>query len=502
MLKEKLIVPFLFSNKVDKKGLGWVFCKYVDFCLKNDMPIITEEEYCLDKELIASFEEGCNPQHFYYTAPSPAISVLQDKLKKILISKEEKDIYLKGMDIDSSVENRKNLGLYDSIEFEKLIEKKIDETEQKYGKISVIMVWFRYPALVKCAERRNIKVLAQELSIVRGNGYYKEVLGSFNFSEKYTSKVVTEEFKQISNRLSEELVFSRKEILAFVLQTEHLDVLNRLYEPIYEFGIDADPERDDFFEKYSSMSQKQICKKIETLTSKSNILARYHPCSVQKEELSYDIDTSENSLEWILKCSRIVSSISNVGFEAMLLGRTAYVLCENIPYYLGNVHFLNSVEEKTADINVLNYLLFAYYTPWDLMFDCNYIEWRLSSPDVLEIYKYNIAYLLNKIDLSYKSACDMTLLERYKYILKNKHDLSEEEMNVYVKKNRDLSYTEMQEKYRKDIKKLKNIQMNNMSQIERISAELREMRNSTSWRLTEPLRRVGFELRKIKKRIG
>ena len=26
---------------------------------------------------------------------------------------------------------------------------------------------------------------------------------------------------------------------------------------MYEFGVDADPDRDDFFEKYSTMSQEQ-----------------------------------------------------------------------------------------------------------------------------------------------------------------------------------------------------------------------------------------------------
>lgn len=500
-MKEKLIVPFLFSNKVDKKVLVWQFCKYVDFCLKNDMPIITEEEYCLDKQLIESFEKGWNPQEWYNTAPSPIISTLREKLKKILISKEEKESYLKGLDIEYSEESRKNLSLYDNSEFEKLIDKKLDETEKKYGKIYVIVVWFRYPALVRCAQRRNIKVLAQELSIIRGNGYYKEVLGSFIFDEKYTSEVVTKEFGQISDRLPRELIFSRKEILALVLQKEHLDVLNRLYEPIYEFGLDADPDRDDFFEKYSTMSQEQICKKLECLSSTSNILARYHPNSKQKGKLNYDIDSSENSLEWILKCRRIVSGISNVGFEAMLLGRTAYVLCENIPYYLGNVHFLDRIEEKAADTSVLNYLLFAYYTPWDLMFDCEYIKWRLSSPDALEIYRYNLNYLLSKIDLSYEAACNMTPLERYRYILKHKHNLSEEELNVYVKKCKAFTYTELQEKYRKEIKNLKAIQMKNLDQIERISIELREMRNSTSWKMTEPLRRLGTRLRKIKKRV-
>lgn len=501
-MKEKLIVPFLFSNKVDKKVLVWQFCKYVDFCLKNDMPIIAEEEYCLDKQLIDSFEKGWNPQQWYNTAPSPTISTLQGKLKKTLISKEEKESYLKGLDIENSEESRKNLSLYDNSGFEKLIDKKLDETEKKYGEIYVIVVWFRYPALVRCAQRRNIKVLAQELSIVRGNGYYKEVLGSFIFDEKYTSEVVTREFGQISDSLLKELIFSRKEILALVLQKEHLDVLNRLYEPIYEFGVDADPDRDDFFEKYSTMSQEQICKKLECLSSTGNILARYHPNSKQKGKLNYDIDSSENSLEWILKCRRIVSGISNVGFEAMLLGRTAYVLCENIPYYLGNVHSLDRIEESTADVSVLNYLLFGYYTPWDLMFDCKYIEWRLSSPDALEIYRYHIAYLLNRIGLSYEEACDMTSLERYKYILKHKHDLSEEEIDVYVKRNKELSYSEMEEKYRNELKNMETIQRENRTQIEQISLELKKMRSSSSWKMTEPLRKIGVRLRKIRKHMG
>lgn len=488
-MKADLVVPFLMCNTINRENYAWIFCKYADFCIKNSMPIIVEEEYCLDKELVKKYNEGFNPQEFYYTAPSPSEHVINTELKKVLITKNEREEYLKGMDIDNSNESRGKLCIEENEAFESLINVKIDEIEELYGKISVILTWIRYPALVQCAEKRGIKVLTQELSIVRGNGYYKEVLGYFNFVERYTSKYVCEQYEAFKNVLKSEIVLNRKEILALVLQTEHLDVLNRLDESIYEIGVDADPDRDIFF-LMADVSKEDMFEGIKKLVDEGNILARYHPATrPDVSELGFDVDASENSLEWILKCRRIVTAISNVGFEAMLLGRTAYILSENVPYYIGNVHCLSNIEDGAASNEVLNYFLFGYFVPWDLMFDCEYINWRLSSPDIVEIYRYHLSYLLNKIGLDYKSVVKMTPIERYKRILSCVHHLSEERLYHYIKRSKSLPYTQMKQCYEEKIKTLEKQYM----------TEIQLMQNSKSWKLTKPLRNAGVKIRKAKK---
>ena len=142
---------------------------------------------------------------------------------------------------------RRRLCYEDDKSFEQLINDKIDKVESDYGSIAVIMTWIRYPSLEKCAKKRGIIILTQELSSIRGNDYYREVYGYFNFATKYTCEKVAGEFEKIEKLLDKEVVLSRKEILALVLQTEHLDVLNRLEESIFEFGVDADAERDMIF---------------------------------------------------------------------------------------------------------------------------------------------------------------------------------------------------------------------------------------------------------------
>ena len=159
----------------------------------------------------------------------------------------------------------------------------------------------------ECARKYGIKVLTQEVSSVRGGYTYKEVLGYFNFGEKYTSKTIQEDYLAVENQLDQEVVLSRKEILALILKKEHLEILNRLEDAIYEFGVDADAERDAFFGKYSDISQREIIEGVRRLIDPSNVLARYHPhTKPENPELEFDIDDSVSSLEWILKCRRIV----------------------------------------------------------------------------------------------------------------------------------------------------------------------------------------------------
>ena len=87
---KRLIVPFLFCNKPELKNYAWIFCKYAEFCMNNDMPIITEAAYCEDKGLTLGYWEGLNPSHWYCTAKSPSEEELHHTLKSILITAEEK----------------------------------------------------------------------------------------------------------------------------------------------------------------------------------------------------------------------------------------------------------------------------------------------------------------------------------------------------------------------------------------------------------------------------
>lgn len=489
-MKNDLIVPFIFCHNVNLKNYAWVFCKYADFSIKNDMPIITEEEYCYDDELIRYYHSW-DPEVDKYTVPAPSAETLQNKLKSILISKSEKEQYLS----DTDNEKRSRLLVKDDSSFEQLINLKLDQVEEKYGKIAILLTWVRYPALVNCAEKRGLKVLTQELSIIRGVGNYGEVLGYFNFGTKYSSVGVKAGFNEVKDWLDSELVLSRKELLALVLHTKHLDVLKRLNEAIYEFGLDADAQRDVFFQEYSDITQEEIIREIKELADPSEILARYHPqTKPEVSELPFAIDNSANSMEWILKCRRIVSGISNVGVEAMLLGRTAYVLCPQAPYWPGGEKSLKYVEDTATSIKFLNFILFGYFVPWDLMFDCEYIYWRAGNPAQKEIYKYNLSHMMKFGTMSYDLAMHMKPEERFETILSGKHGLKQSEVERLVKRKRNITYSEAENLYQSDRVRL-------LEQVKALSEELNSVKNSTSWKLTKPLRNIGTKARKVRGKI-
>lgn len=494
-MEKKLIVPFVFCINENLENYIWIFCKYADFCLKTDMPIIVEEEYYNDKELIQSYYTGWNPEDRYYTANSPKEEDIRKQLKAVLITKEDKAHLVEATELSK---DRRHFCCEEDRNFEQLIDKKISEVKLAYGDIAAILTWIHYPALVNSAKKYGIRVIAQELSSIRGMDYYQAVYGYFNFESKYSSKSVKAELVELIDSLDQELILSRKEILTLVLQTQHLDILNRMDESMYEFGVDVDAERDFFFEKYADISWKKVLVDLDLMTDSSNVLARFHPSSLKKNiKEQFDIDESPNSMEWILKCRRIVSGISNVGFEAMLLGRTAYVLSPNIPFFYGNIHSLSCFEECVAEVKVLNYLCFAYFAPWELMFDYNYIIWRLSGPKPIEIYRTNLSFLLGEIDLNYQDALKMSRKERFAYILKHKHNLNEEQIKLYTHRQKNKTYSTLEEdysKYKTEIKK--KLEGISMCMRER-DKEIEQMQNSTSWKLTKPLRSMGNFIRKI-----
>ena len=183
----------------------------------------------------------------------------------------------------------------------------------------------------------------------------------------------------------------------------------------------------------------------------------------------------------------------------MLLGRTAYVLSPNIPYYCGNIHSLKNIEEKSSDIKLLNYMVFAYFAPWELMFDCDYIRWRLKNPKIIDVYRKNLSFVLNKIEIDYSTMLQMNTKERFGMILKMKHNLSDSMIAIYMTKQKEFSYSEMcqifemeMENSREKIKDMERI-MNNLDQ------ELDLIRNSTSWKVTKPLRNIGQIIRNYRR---
>lgn len=495
-----MIVPFMFGL-VDPIRYLWIFEKYADFSYRNNYAIIFEEELNHNPEEFSDYKAvrtNFCPLYDFEILSLEKLSILH----KAIITKQEKDVLFNGF--SSEMDGRCYLASNRYDKFEELIESKLQLLEEQFGKIDAILSWVWFPSLDYCAKKRGITVIAQEFSAVRGMSPYHETMGYFNFDRRHDSKQIEKSYCEFCPDIKKQLVFSRRELLALLLDRDNLDVINRLDEATYEFGIDISMERDAFFHIYSKHSEKQILQEFSDLVLPSNVLARFHPICrpANIESEIYDIDDSPNATEWILKCKRIVSVVSNIAFDAILLGRVSYSICENMPYYFNNMQDFKWVEDSPADVGYLNFIVFGYYVPWKLMFDPEYIKWRLTNPGITEIYQYNMEYFLKSNSLNYEELLKMPPVHRMEAILKAKHKLDGQEIIQYVERVEKIPYSELIENLANledRVSSLENEKKQMVQHIHNLQIERENILNSTSWKITKPIRYTLDKLKKNKK---
>ena len=280
----------------------------------------------------------------------------------------------------------------------------------------------------------------------------------------------------------------------------------------------------------------QVLNELKENFQTNQVLTRVHPMQkeIRKELDAFPQDHSSSSLEWILKCRRVISIGSNVAFEAMLLGKTSYVLGENFPYHYGSVTELKQYEERVADLRYINYIIFGYYVPYSLMFDRDYIYWRLTNPSVTEIYQYHLDYVMKAFGLS-KEFFDMAFPKRLQTILET-HSLKKKfiiittiislllvilnfvyyELGIFIDLNPNKEITTFvthhNHNLEEDIQQLRHELSQQKSyyesrltevvssyeeQIKKQTEQYNQIINSKSWKVTKPLRFITNRLDKL-----
>lgn len=469
-----MIVPIVFELTEDDAPCLWVFYKYMFFCLKNNYPIIALEEYFESPKKYKKaqpyiFKNSKNNYNELWEFPIPTDKDIA-KLKKVSISKKEVNDITKHYKnkFDAWVNITKERNEY----YETILERKIKEIENNYKeKIDVILTWMHYPSLEYVAKKHNIKLITEELTTLRKNTY-NQCLGFFTYESKYSSNIVRKEYEQFKEQLKDNKLLSRKELLTLFLSTDNLNYIKKMDQrPEYEIGVDLGLDKDVFTSTYVKYSNKQVIKKCLKLVDEDSIICRTHPMIPSSYKYK-NMDNSSTSLDWILKCNRIVSTLSNVGFEAMLFRRTSVILQDSIPFYVEAVNNLKKLEEKVVSVDFLNYMMFVYFAPYQLLFDKDYILWRTTkNPSIKDIYIYNLKYILKRHNLSIK-ILDKTSNERLKDILIKYHNYSSKEATNFIKSMNENTIKKLQEE---------NYRLNN---------KIIQMQSSKGWKLIERVRKI------------
>lgn len=271
-----------------------------------------------------------------------------------------------------------------------------NEIEKQFGYPVEALIMFReFCSINEIAQKRGIKVFYYDAGIFRApvylNTVYLDTTGFFancgieqRFSNFYNQK----------NLLEDENILSPKEILTIMLEPEHKDKIRLLdTQPKYPCGIAMQSNIVDLFCPDSHTGNSDLIVKAMKTFSKENILMRNVP-GLSENTFGVHLDDSTYACEFIAKCGYIITRASSVSYEALLYGRQMYCM-EKGPYqFKGLQDFPPANNQIEIDNLFVAFVALAFYIPRELLYDTEYLRWRMSNPSEIEIYKRNLLYYL------------------------------------------------------------------------------------------------------------
>lgn len=472
-----MIVPILFETSTiedDSPLFSWIFYMFVSKMSSNsNMVVIGQENFF--KNLSKKKKNGMSlhlKELFDCTFPTTS---LIKKCNKYMITNEELLSIVN--EYEDSYESEKSLIVNFNQKLYSIIQDRIESIENDFEEhVDNIIVWVNNETINQYAKKHHINVINMELSSIRKNGYNMNLM--YFCPDKYSvdyCKKMYYEFLKYDNIP----ILSRREILSLFISSDclksafHYDSFSH-----FEIGISPGLKKDFFFDLYSNESIQSTFKKVKHFFNDSSVSIRFHPgYQWNLKKYNFIIDDSRNSVEWILKCKRIVTSVSNVGFEAMLLGRTVYILSDCMPYSFVANNCLDYIDDSIVDIRFINFMVFVFFVPLSLATDSQYILWRNTKPPILEIYLRHIKTIKKELGIKEK----LTLNN----ILKKVHHLNQD---AICKLCNDTDYN------RYKMLLTNNVQLT--QQCKELSNEISNVLNSRSWKITKPLRTISKKIKK------
>lgn len=458
--KEKMIVPFLMTMlTIQDRPYLWAFYKFLDIAKKRKGAIIAQEDYFVDpKEMFnvgrAEASDVAWNRYFELNYDLPKKEDF-DNIEKYIIPKSFENMLIK----EKGTINDAHIALLSEVilELKNLIGNYLDDI-MKEDMIDAIMTLCHIPSLSAAAEERGIPVIHFEMGTFREPTYLKT--GYFDFNCLYGNASTEQRYNsflmEINNDPEKIKILNNKEILAIFLKHDYLYYLNHMNNtPKYDLGIALGYAVWPLYQKNTFCDDSELLFRASKVYSMNQLLVRRHPgdpIGATYPRFDYCRDTSLTTIDFILKCKRIASVGSNVSFEAMLFGKTSYVMTE-CPYTFMTKRNIEDISFQDQDLYYINFYMFSYLVPFGLLWNDDYIKWRLKRPSELDIYIKHLNYYLDSKNIS-SELIDQDFSNRFSNILKaQNYDLSADYAQKKIKDRKTFTIGD----YQKEIKRLKSM---------------------------------------------
>jgi len=165
----------------------------------------------------------------------------------------------------------------------------------------------------------------------------------------------------------------------------------------FRLGIVVEGEGADCVQRFSaadlvSMARESHAAADILIRHQAQALARFTPaCGVG--------DDSATSAAFIARCEAVATVSSAVALEALLMGRHTLVVGES-PLRLAADPGFGTRRDPSQQLLALNFLVGSLHAPAGLVFDADYLRWRLGQPSELALYERHIDWLRRSRDTS------------------------------------------------------------------------------------------------------
>lgn len=267
-------------------------------------------------------------------------------------------------------------------------------------------------------KKMNITLIPFSFSAFRKTHGYMQTLYHTNMREcMHTTVECKNRYEAFLKEKAIDIpILSNEELIALLGKKRTLPLLPLMNTvPKYEIGLCTEcfSVIPQFFihDKTTDDDVRFACDKYY---SKDQMAVRNHALQVDYMQLDRTV-VHNDPAPWILSCRRIAIARSQILLKAMLWKRTSIVLPDTLGFsFMGEKDYQST---NLADIKALNFYIFAYLIPNNLMYSNDYWKWRLSWPSESEIYKKHLEFLSQQLGVDWNKFSQFVGPERLRYLL-------------------------------------------------------------------------------------
>ena len=292
-----------------------------------------------------------------------------------------------------------------------------------------------FEPLRNVAKVNDIPIISYVFSALRKPHGYRQTLYSANFGRLYCGDECEKKWHRFQSEDTQLLLYSNRELIAIFGKDRTLPLIDIMAaSPKYEINVCG--EGFDILPHIFSRAEycdEDIYYECAKYYKRSQMRNRQHPIHLDALQISRD-EVHNDPAAWILSSKRMVATCSQMILKAALWNRIPVMPKNTLPF-----SFMCSkdiTDENKVPLDFLNFYLFCYLIPNDLMFSGEYWQWRMTNPTETEIYKRHLDFYIEKLNLPKSILTEQDEPTRFKSLLKSR-GCDEELINILLEDKHD-----------------------------------------------------------------